>query len=235
MDGCRHLIVNADDFGLSEGTNRGIIEAHERGIVTSASLMVRKPAAQTAVQYAHSRPALAIGLHIDLGEWEWRDDAWMQTDHVVSTDDREAVVAAVGRQHDAFRALMGRDPTHLDSHQHIHHHEPVRSIALELAKSLGVPLRDTGGGIAYCGHFYGLGWRNTPHREGITVANLLAILRSLPPGISELGCHPGRDETLASCYRDERLIEVETLCDPEVRYVLACERIALRSFADALL
>ena len=44
MDSKRFLIVNADDFGLSEGVNRGIIEAHERGIVTSASLMVLKPA-----------------------------------------------------------------------------------------------------------------------------------------------------------------------------------------------
>ncbi|MBI3874558.1 MAG: ChbG/HpnK family deacetylase [Verrucomicrobia bacterium] len=45
----RFLIVNADDFGLSAGVNRGIIEAHERGIVTSASLMVCQPAAADAV------------------------------------------------------------------------------------------------------------------------------------------------------------------------------------------
>ena len=51
MDSKRFLIVNADDFGLSEGVNRGIIEAHERGIVTSASLMVLKPAAASAAAY----------------------------------------------------------------------------------------------------------------------------------------------------------------------------------------
>ena len=44
----RHLIVNADDFGYSRGVNRGIIEAHERGIVTSASLMVKQPASEEA-------------------------------------------------------------------------------------------------------------------------------------------------------------------------------------------
>ena len=44
----RILVVNADDFGQSEGVNRGIIEAHTNGIVTSASLMVRWPAAREA-------------------------------------------------------------------------------------------------------------------------------------------------------------------------------------------
>ena len=232
--GVRCLIVNADDFGLSEGTNRGIIEAHEWGIVTSASLMVRKPAIASAVAYAKSNPLLGIGLHIDFGEWEWRDGDWTQTDHVVSTDDREAVASEVGRQLDAFRALMGRDPTHLDSHQHVHQHEPVRTVALEIAKSLGVPLRGTGGGISYCGDFYGLGRQNTPHREGIAVANLISILRGLPPGVSELGCHPGRDSALASCYRDERFVEVETLSASEIRQTLADERITLRSFGDVV-
>ena len=48
MTAPRSLIVNADDFGQSRGVNRGVIEAHERGIVTSASLMVRWPAAESA-------------------------------------------------------------------------------------------------------------------------------------------------------------------------------------------
>ena len=58
----RYLIVNADDFGQSEGINRGIITAHEKGIVTSASLMVRWDAARQAAKYAGSNRALGIGL-----------------------------------------------------------------------------------------------------------------------------------------------------------------------------
>src|SRR5206468_2930594 len=58
------VVVNADDLGLSPGVNRGIIEAHERGIVTSASLMVRWPAAAEAAAYARSRPQLGVGLHL---------------------------------------------------------------------------------------------------------------------------------------------------------------------------
>jgi len=66
----RLLIVNADDFGLSDGVNRGIVEAHERGIVTSASLMVWHDAARAAAAYARGRPQLDVGVHLDLGEWE---------------------------------------------------------------------------------------------------------------------------------------------------------------------
>ncbi|PYS69828.1 MAG: hypothetical protein DMF73_14065 [Acidobacteria bacterium] len=56
----RYLIVNADDFGQSPGINRGVIEAHENGIVTSASLMVRWPAAAEAAQYARGHPDLSV-------------------------------------------------------------------------------------------------------------------------------------------------------------------------------
>jgi chitin disaccharide deacetylase len=69
----RYLIVNADDFGLSEGVNRGIIEAAEKGIVTSASLMVRQPAAAAAAAYARKLDRISVGLHLDLGEWVYRN------------------------------------------------------------------------------------------------------------------------------------------------------------------
>jgi chitin disaccharide deacetylase len=62
----RSLIVNADDFGQSPGVNRGTIKTCEQGIVTSASLMVRGPAAAGA--YGQERPTLSLGLHLDLGE-----------------------------------------------------------------------------------------------------------------------------------------------------------------------
>ena len=230
--GGRSLIVNADDFGLSEGTNRGIIEAHERGIVTSASLMVRQPAVASAVDFAKSHPALAVGLHLDLGEWEWRDGDWFQMYHVVPTDDAAAVADEIEHQLGIFRELMGRAPTHLDSHQHVHQHEPVRSAAIAVAARLGVPLRGISGNIAYCGNFYGHGAKGSPFPEGISVENLIGIFRTLPDGTTELCCHPGREESLRSCYRAERLTEVDTLCDPRIRRALEHERISLARFGE---
>ena len=83
----KHLIVNADDFGQSSGINRGIIEAHEHGIVTSTSLMSRWPGAVEAAQYARTHPELSVGLHIDLGEWEYREGNWLAVYTVVPLDD----------------------------------------------------------------------------------------------------------------------------------------------------
>ena len=62
----RRVIVNGDDFGASLGINRGIVEAHERGVLTSASLMVDGPAAPDAVARARANPALSVGLHLEL-------------------------------------------------------------------------------------------------------------------------------------------------------------------------
>lgn len=230
MAGDRCLIVNADDFGLSEGTNRGIIESHERGILTSTSLMVRQPAAASAAAYAKANPALAIGLHIDLGEWEWRDGAWFQVWQVVATEDADAIAAEIERQLDLFHSLIGRAPTHLDSHQHVHRHEPVRSVAIAVAARLGVPLRGVSGGIAFCGSFYGHGGKGAPFPEGVSAGNLLSLLRELPAGTTELSCHPGLDEALSSCYRLERLAEVQTLCDSRIRAAVQSEGIRLIGF-----
>ena len=232
MAGDRCLIVNADDFGLTEGTNRGIIQSHERGIVTSTSLMVRQPAVASAATYAKANPELGIGLHMDLGEWEWRDDAWFQVWQVVPTEDADAVAGEIERQLDIFHSLMGRAPTHLDSHQHLHQHEPVRSVALAFAERLGIPLRGVSGGIAFCGSFYGHGAKGAPFPEGITVGNLSSLLRQLPVGTTELSCHPGLDEALASCYRLERLTEVEVLCNDDILAAINGEGIKLISFGS---
>ena len=154
-DAKKYLIVNADDFGLSPGVNQGILTAHEHGIVTSTSLMVRGPAAAGAATAAREHPRLSIGLHLDLCEWVFADETWRPAYEVVPPDDAVAVAAEVTRQLDAFQRLLGRDPTHLDSHQHVHRAEPLRSILVKEARRLGVGLRREGAEVRYCGAFYG--------------------------------------------------------------------------------
>ncbi len=212
--------------------NRGVIEAHEGGIVTSASLMVRWPAAAGAAAYAREHPNLSIGLHVDLGEWFYREGAWLPAYEVVPADDPAAVAVEAARQLAAFRRLVGRDPTHVDSHQHVHRLEPARSVLVEAARRLAVPLRHETPGIHHRGDFYGQTAKGLPLPDAISVGALIGTLAALPPGVTELGCHPGFGDDLESAYRGERADEVRALCDPRVRAAIASEGIVLCSFGD---
>lgn len=226
------LIVNADDFGMSPGVNAGIIEAHEHGIVTSTSLMVRWPAAAQAAEYAQTHTRLSVGLHVDLGEWTFAEEEWRPAYQVVPVDDAMAVAEEIARQLAAFRKLMRREPTHLDSHQHVHHSEPIASILQEEARKLGLVLRATDPQVRYCGDFYGQASKGYPYPEGISVEGLLKVLRKLPRGCTELGCHPAKPADVEGMYRRERETECATLCDPRVRAALQSEGITLCSFSN---
>ncbi len=228
----RRLVVNADDFGRSPGINRGIVRAHEHGIVTSASLMVRWPAAVEAIDHALRHPGLAVGLHVDLGEWVHADGEWPARYEVVPSDDAEAVRAEVARQLERFRVLLGRDPTHLDSHQHVHRSGPARAELERLARELGVPLREAVGGVRYCGDFHGQTGDGEPFPEAVTAEALVDLIARLGPGVTELACHPGEPEDLESVYRAERALELEALCDPRVRRAVREAGVRLCSFAD---
>jgi predicted glycoside hydrolase/deacetylase ChbG (UPF0249 family) len=228
----RAAIVNADDFGQSAGINRGIIDAHERGIVTSASLMVRWPAAPAAAAYARTDRWLSIGLHVDLGESIYRDGEWRPVYERVDRHDARAVEAEIRAQLALCRELLQRDPTHVDSHQHAHLEEPVRSILDELAAELGVPLRHRSSRVRHEGRFYGQTATGDPLPAAVGPAHLIAILRGLPEGVTEVGCHPGFTDNLTTMYRAARRVELDALCDPDVRRAVADEGIALVSFAD---
>lgn len=227
----RRLIVNADDFGLSAGVNAGIAQAHELGIVTSASLMVRQAAARDAATYARRHPSLAVGLHIDIGQWDYESGDWVLAYQRCSLEDAAAVETECRRQLEAFRDLLDRNPTHLDSHQHIHMEEPTESVAEELAVELGVPLR--GRSIPYEGGFYGQAGRGEPWPEGITVERLIELIEALPEGWTELGCHPGVGVVNGeSSYGPERERELDALCDRRVAATIEEREVELRSFAE---
>jgi predicted glycoside hydrolase/deacetylase ChbG (UPF0249 family) len=228
----RRLIVNADDFGRSAGVNRGIIQSHEHGIVTSASLMVRWPASIEAALYGVEHSQLSLGLHIDLSEMTWRKGAWVQTYQVVAENDSKAVRSEVLLQLECFRRLTGNNPSHLDSHQQIHENEPVRSTLSEIADWLGIPLRGYSWQVRYCGDFYGQDSKGRHQTDSISVEGLQKVLAGLEPGVTELSCHPGEAADLDSMYRVERSAEIKTLCDPRVRRHVEDLGIELCSFND---
>jgi chitin disaccharide deacetylase len=226
-DSTRILIVNADDFGRSSGVNRGVVIAHEQGIVTSASLMVRRPAAEEAAAYARQHPRLSCGLHLDLGEWIYRDGSWEAIEEVAGP-----VEVEVRRQLESFQMLVGHEPTHLDSHQHVHRQAPAGAVVAELARELGIPLRACERRIRFCGDFYGQTSKGEPLPAAISVEALLDLLAALQIGVTELGCHPGLGTDDDLPYGRERSIELRSLCDPRIRSAVLTYGIELRSFAE---
>jgi chitin disaccharide deacetylase len=213
----RYLIVNADDFGACSGVNRGIVEAHRRGIVTSTSLMVDGSGAEEAAGLAAGCPKLGIGLHATLD----------------TATDPFRCQTAIEAQIRCFEGLVGRRPTHLDSHHHVHARAELLPVFRRVCRRHGIPLRGYSR-VRWCRRFYGQ-WAGHTHPEQISVASLIRILeRDLIEGVTELSCHPGRpDPALASSYATEREQELHSLCDVRVRHFLDLAGVRLIHFGHA--
>jgi predicted glycoside hydrolase/deacetylase ChbG (UPF0249 family) len=207
------IIVNGDDFGLARGVNEGIIEAHANGILTSASLMVLRPAAGEAAALANSHPELSVGLHFE-------------DDRSAELDDAEQAGRALLAQLERFRELVGRDPTHVDSHHHVHARGNRLSVFKRLVDRLAVPLRHAGH-VAYIGGFWG-----QPDLEAVSVASVRRLIASeAREGYSELACHPARlTEDLRSSYLHERQVELATLTAAGLRAEIERTGVTLVSY-----
>ena len=211
----RLLIINADDLGLSRGVNAGILEAHTAGVVTSASLMVSRPAAEHAVALAREQPSLSVGLHFDDAD-------------AADLDDPDQAAEAFSSQLERFRALTGAEPTHVDSHHHSHADNKRLGVFAELVAPLGVPLRHDGC-VPYLGEFYGQSNLGCVRQDF-----LLQLIRSgVADGFTEIGCHPARlTGDFKSSYLDERAVELATLTEPGLREEIAAAGVELASFHD---
>jgi predicted glycoside hydrolase/deacetylase ChbG (UPF0249 family) len=195
--------------------------------------MIRWPSSVDAAAFARARPRLSLGLHIDLGEWVYRRDTWVPLYQVARTDDPEGLMRELSLQLQSFRQLVGAEPSHLDSHQHVHREEPLHSLMVDAARELGVPLRDAASHVRYDGSFYGQSSRGYPVPEAIRVDALLRLINTLPAGITELGCHPGTaDDVLDTMYHAERAQELRALCDPRVRAAVHAAGVRLCSFRE---
>ncbi len=205
----RYLIVNGDDFGASLGVNLGILEAHRRGILTSASLMVNMPGSEAAAQLARAAPELSVGIHVNLTN--------EGGDPVVDLGDAPGCRDELDRQLARFQDLLGRRPTHVDSHHNVHRRPSLLPLFLDLARRLDLPLREHSR-ARYFSSFYGQ-WAGETHLEQVSVGTLRRMLcDEIGEGVTELACHPGYvDPEFASAYCIEREAELRTLCNPAAR------------------
>jgi predicted glycoside hydrolase/deacetylase ChbG (UPF0249 family) len=218
----KYLIVNADDFGASRSINRGILQTHRHGILTSTSLLVYGAASREAAELGRDAPELSVGLHVDLGK-ELNES---------TAESSGRLREALGEQFSRFQELMGRPPTHLDSHHNVHRDPRALLQFLDAAQDYGLPLREHSM-VRYFPKFYGQ-WGGETHLEQISVENLTRMLETeIQDGVTELSCHPGyEDPDYPTGYSAEREIEIRTLCDPRARQALAQRMIRLISYHD---
>ena len=248
----RRLIVNADDLGRSAGVDRGIVRAHREGIVTSATLMANTTDAAHAGAVARANPSLDVGVHLVLtfarplseptrvrslvtptGEFPRR--SLLLTREV----DRDEALVEYRAQYARARELIGREPTHLDSHHWVHDMPALEWALGELARETGAAARThddaqrerlRARGIRTPDRFS----REFQHAGHIDVATLLGIIHRLGDGVTELMCHPAEPDAellSGSTYARERGEELATLTDPRVRRALADRQVALTTFA----
>ena len=149
------LIVNADDFGLTEQVSRGILDAHREGIVTSTTLMANGGAFDAAVSMSRRAPRLGIGVHLNLTEGEPVSPA-LRIPSLVDRRGRlhlnpgrllEALVARQINLADVETELRrqitkvfsaGILPTHLDGHKHVHILPGISEIVIRLAQDFSI-------------------------------------------------------------------------------------------------
>jgi chitin disaccharide deacetylase len=151
----KSLIVNADDLGWTEGVNRGILEAFQHGIVTSASLLANGAAFAGGVAAARSAPGLGVGVHLNLSDGPPLASPETVTSLLHKSGEfaggperlllRRArnglLLAEVEKEWEAqIRKVRdaGITPTHLDGHKHVHMLPGLFEIALKLAKRHGI-------------------------------------------------------------------------------------------------
>jgi len=247
------LIVNADDFGLSKGQNYGIVEACRHGVVTSTTAMVNGEAIEHAAALSRDLPDLGVGMHFVLtlgmpltampgltrdgllGKWIW--DMAEQ-----GTLPLEEIARELDCQFNRFVDLFGREPTHIDSHHHVHMIPAIFPLVAEFARRKGVALRvdrqvdmpgETGGDLppttdGFSSAFYG---------DEISEALFLSVLdRSVQQGERslEVMAHPAFiDNTIRkSAYCWPRLAEMEVLTSTSLKYAIAERGYRLGTFRD---
>lgn len=149
------LIVVSDDFGYSRAINHAIIDAHQEGILTSASIMTNGPAFEHAIKLAKENPNLGVGVHlvltfseplssdvpslVDENESFYRPEAYRQAFAIADPDD-------LYKEWDAqIRKVIeaGIQPTHLNTHHRIQTFNDYHTeVFLDLAEKYQLPVRN---------------------------------------------------------------------------------------------
>lgn len=149
------IIVNADDFGLSSAVNAAIVESLRQGWISSATLMGNMPGFDEAAALTRQHGLLgSIGVHLNLTEGQPLTEAIRRQPRLCSPDgefrakarnlfvvtrDEESAIHTELRAQVLACRQAGVEPSHLDSHHHVHTSWAIGGIALAIARELDIP------------------------------------------------------------------------------------------------
>ena len=254
----KRLIVNADDLGRSAGIDAGIARAHREGIVTSATFMANAPGAERGAAVARANPRLGVGVHLVLtyarplsdpaavpslvesdGSFPRGASAILGKDRVR----RDDALREYRAQYERARTLLGREPTHFDTHHWVQEEPAVFDALLAIASETGLAARHLNDPERELLRAAGVRTTDRYTREfqgprPIGVPALLGLLERIAAagdGSTELMCHPGEsDEDLerTSAYARDRVTELATLTDPAVKAKVADLGFVLSTYGE---
>ena len=257
------IIIHADDFGLHPAINDGIERAHREGLVSSASVMPLGPAFGDVLRRLPLLPNLDLGLHFTLVGVPHMPPTLGAFLAAYARGQMPAslVETHLRRQRDALGTLA---VSHIDSHQHLHALPPLMRVVCRFAAESGIEaIRLPVDGPAYAAvpparraqaaalaamarlsrrYIAAYGLRTSDHFCGMAVSGhltasaLAAYLQNARPGLTEIVCHPGTDNSALSQAFDwgyDWQSEMAALCSLQARAALAESGVTLTGWPAA--
>lgn len=269
----RFLIINADDFGLTEGVSRGIIRAHREGILTSTTYMVNFPWSAAMASMLTEAPDLGVGVHLNLttgtpvlppeqvptlvtGQGRFSKAVL----HLLSRVNVQEAQREWAAQVEKAIRILGRTPTHLDTHRYLQGYPPFAEAMIAVARQFGIPAVRClypGPDLAMGDMFRrwsptrwvvdrylrrsaelvagsGLARPDATQAGDFDLEGLLRRLGQVREGVTELVSHPGEvDDQLRSLTSmlEHREVELAALTAPEAKARVEELGLRLVSFA----
>lgn len=238
------LIVNADDFGYSNGVNYGIIDAYKNGIVRSTTIMAGMPGFNHAVELAKENKGLGVGVHLTLtcykpvlenhktivNEKGYFDRSLYTKENIMNID-LEEIYKEFEAQIEKVKNA-GIEITHLDSHHHVHTIKELKPVIERILAKYNLPIR---GGLNYeidydkIMNFNGSFYNKTINFNGFEK------LLDKDIEVLDVMSHPAYLDKLVfqlSSYNTKRMDELELLTSEEIKTLIKENNIELTNYRD---
>ncbi|WP_027631345.1 carbohydrate deacetylase [Clostridium hydrogeniformans] len=247
------VIFNGDDFGLTKGVSKGIIEAIKKGVLSDTTAMVNSPYFEDSIRYAKENDITSLGLHLTLTNRkpvlppslvkslvDENGDFFKSVSKLpcnINIDEFEKEMRA---QVNKFLGC-GLELNHIDGHHHFFMFYPeLLDIVIKLSKELNVPLRSGTTSIKLLCNKENIkttDFTDSFYKDGATIENLISILNKHKDSnsILEFMMHPGySDEELRSLssYNDFREEELKILTSTRLKDYIKSNNIEIINFSQ---